>query len=132
MKDMKRHMGLQDKEGNSEIHPTQMRQRRVSPSLGKLSNAFENFAVEALGKVVGQLICGGNNLKHFNVAIKNMVPKEVPLNQEILGLVGDALLGSKQQCSVVIFKDAAANGRLEVRWQSQFLADLTKKVMKRQ
>ncbi len=60
-----------------------------------------------------------------------MVPKEMPLNQEILGLIGDALLGGKQQCAIVIFKDAAAkNGRLEVRWQSQFLADLTKKVTK--
>ncbi len=109
-----------------------MRRRRVSPTLGKLSNAFKNFAVEALGKIVGQLICGGD-LKHFNVAVANMVPKEVPLNhQEILGPVSDALLGSKQQCSVVVFKDAAANSRLEVRWQSQFLADLTKQVTKGQ
>ena len=67
---------------------------------------------------------------HFNVSITNMVPKEEPLNQEILVPVSDALLGSKQQCSVVVFKDAAANGRLEVRWQSQFSADLTKKVTK--
>ena len=59
-----------------------------------------------------------------------MVPKEMPLNQEILGPISDALLGGKQQCAVVILKDAAANGRLEVRWQSQFLADLTKKVTK--
>jgi hypothetical protein len=40
------------------------------------------------------------------------------------------LLGSEQQSTVVVFKDSAANGRLEVRWQSQFLADLTKKVTK--
>ncbi len=103
----------------------------MSPTLSKLSNAFENFAVEAFGKVVGQLICCGN-LKHFNISIANMVPKEVPLIQEILGPVSDALLCSKQQCSVVVFKDAAMNGRLEVRWQSQFLADLTKKVTKGQ
>ena len=70
-----------------------MRRRRVSPTLGKLSNAFKNFAVEALGKVVGQLICGGD-LKQFNVAVANMVPKEVPLDQEILGPVSDALLGT--------------------------------------
>ena len=101
----------------------------MSPTLGKLSNAFENFAVEALGMVVSQLIRSGN-LKHFNVSITNMVTKELPLNQEILGPVSDALLGGKQQCSAVVFKDAAANGRLEVRWQSQFSADLTKKVTK--
>ena len=102
----------------------------MSPTLGKLLNAFENFVVEALaGKVVGQLIRGGN-LKHFDVSVANMVPKEVPLNQETLGPISDALLGSKELCSIVIFKDAAMNGRLEVRWQSQFLADLTKKVTK--
>jgi hypothetical protein len=106
-----------------------MRRRRESPTLGKLLNAFNSFAVEALGKVVGQLIRGGN-LKHFDVSITSMVPKEVPFSQEILGPVSDALLGSKLQCSIVIFKDAATNGRLEVRWQSQFFADLTKKVTK--
>ncbi len=89
----------------------------MSPTLGKLSNVFKNFAVEAFGKVVGQLV-SGRNLKHFDVSIANMVPKEAPLNQEILGPISDALLGSKQQCAVVIFKDSAANGRLEVRWQS--------------
>jgi hypothetical protein len=54
----------------------------------------------------------------------------VPLNQEILGAVGDALLGSKQQCAIVVFKNAATNGGLEVWWQSHFLANLTKKVTK--
>ncbi len=126
---VKKHMGLQDEEGNSKIHPTQMRQGRVSPTLSKLSNAFENFSVEALGKVVSQLVCSGN-LEHFDISVANMVPEEVPLNQEILGAVGDALLGSKQQCAIVVFKDAATNGRLGVRWQSQFLANLTKKVTK--
>ncbi len=116
---MKKHMGLQDKERHSLIHPSQMLQRRVSLTLGKLLNAFENFAVEALGMVVVGQLFRGSNLKRFDVSFANVVPKEVPLNQEILGPVSDALLGSKQQCSVVIFKDAAANGRLEVRWQPE-------------
>ena len=34
-------------------------------------------------QVVGQLIRGGN-LKHFDVSMANMVPKEVPFNQEYL------------------------------------------------
>jgi hypothetical protein len=106
-----------------------MWQGRVSPTLSKLSNAFENLSVEALGKVVSQLVCGGN-LEHFNISVANMVPEEVPINQEILGAVGDALLGSKQQYAIVVFKNAATNGGLEVRWQSQFLANLTKKVTK--
>ena len=127
---MKKHMGLQDKRDHSEIHPTQMRQGHVSPTLTKLSSAFENFSVEALGKVDCQLVCSGN-LEHFDISVANMVPEEVPLNQEVLGAVGNALLGSKQQqCTIVVFKDAATNGGLKVRWQSQFLADLTKKVAK--
>ncbi len=67
----------------------------MSPTLSKLSNPFENFAVEVLGKVVCQLIRGGN-LEHFDISLANMVPKEVPLNQVVLGAVGDALLGSEQ------------------------------------
>jgi hypothetical protein len=71
-----------------------MRRSRVSPTLSKLSNAFENFSVEALGKVVSQLV-SGCNLEHFNISVANVVPKEVPFDQEVLGAVGDALLGSK-------------------------------------
>ena len=96
----------------------------MSPNLSKLSNTFKDFAVEALGKIVGRLLICGGDLKHFDVSIAILVPKEVPLYQEILHPVSDALLGSKQQCSIVVFKDAATNGRLEVRWQSQFHADL--------
>ena len=101
----------------------------MSPTLSKLLNAFENFSVEALGKVVRQLVCGGN-LEHFNISVAHMVPKEVPLNQEVLGAVGNALPGSEQQCTIVVFKDSAANDRPEVRWQSQFHADFSKKVTK--
>ena len=101
----------------------------MSPALSKLSNAFKNFSIEALGKVVSQLV-SGCNLEHFNVSVADVVPKEVPLNQEVLGAICNALLGSKQQSTIVVFKDSAANGRLEVRWQSQFLADFSKKITK--
>ena len=106
-----------------------MRQSRLSPTLSKLSNALKNFSVEALGEVVGQMVSSGN-LEHFNTSFANMVRDKVPLNQEVLGAVGNALLGGKQQCAIVVFKDAAANARLKVRWQSQFFVDLTKKVAK--
>ena len=74
-----------------------MRLSRVSPTLtSKLSNAFENFSVETLGEIIGQLVyCG--NLKHSDVSIANVVPEEVPFDQEVLSLVGDLLLGSKHQ-----------------------------------
>ena len=90
----------------------------MSPTLSKLLNALKNFSVEALGKVFSQLVCGGD-LKQFNISVPNVAQKEVPLNQDVLGADGNALLGSKQQSTIVVFKDSAANGRLEVRWQSQ-------------
>ena len=75
----------------------------MSPTLSKLSNAFENFSIEALGKVVSQLV-SGRNLEHFDISVANVVPKEVPLNQEVLGAISNALLGSEQQSTVVVFK----------------------------
>ena len=80
-----------------------MRRGHVSPTLSKNLNTSEDFAVEALGKVVGQLICGGN-LKHFDVSIANMLPKEKLLNQEILGPASDTLLGSKQNAPLLSSK----------------------------
>ena len=59
----------------------------MSPALSKLSNAFENFSIEALGKVVSQLV-SGRNLEHFDISVADVVPKEVPLNQEVLGAGG--------------------------------------------
>lgn len=85
----------------------------MSPTLSELSNSFENFAVETLGKVIGQLFCSGD-LENFNIAVLNMVPEEVPLDKKILGPIGDALLGCKKQSTIVVFKDTTTNGRLEV------------------
>ena len=90
----------------------------MSPTLSKLPNAFENFSVETLGEVVGQLVCGGN-LEHFDISVANMVPKEVPLNQEVLGPIGDALLDCKEQSTIVVFKDAATDGGRKIRWKAQ-------------
>ena len=38
-----------------------------------------------------------------------MVPEEVPLDQEVLGPIGDALLGRKQEGAVVVLEDSAAD-----------------------
>jgi hypothetical protein len=38
-----------------------------------------------------------------------MVPEEVSLYQKVLGLIGDALLGRKQQGTVVVLEDSAAD-----------------------
>ena len=54
-----------------------------------------------------------------------MVTEEVPLDQEVLGPIGDVLLGRKQQGTVVILEDSAADSRLEVRGQRQFLDNFT-------
>ena len=68
----------------------------MSPTLSELSNAFENLAVETLGKIIGQLLSGGN-LENFDIAIANMVPEEVPLDKEVLGPIGDTLFRRKKQ-----------------------------------
>ena len=76
----------------------------MSPTLSKLLNAFKNFSVEAFSLIVHQLV-GCGDLEHLDISIANVLPKEVPLDQKIPGSVGDALLGSKQQCSIVVLKD---------------------------
>ncbi len=78
--------------------------------MSELSNRFESFAVEALGEVIGQLVSSGN-LNHLNVAVANMVPKEVSLDKEVLGPVGNSLLGgSKEKGSIVVFEDTTTDG----------------------
>ena len=72
----------------------------------------------ALGKKIDQLLSGGN-LKNYNITITNMmVPEEVPLvDKEVLGPIGDALLGScKQQSTIaLVYKNMTMDGRrLEV------------------
>jgi hypothetical protein len=43
------------------------------------------------------------------------------LDQEVLGPIGNALLGSKLLSSMVVFGDAATDGGLEVKWQVNYL-----------
>ena len=42
-----------------------------------------------------------------------MVPEEVSLDKEVLGPIGNALLGYKQQGAIVVLKDSEADGWLE-------------------
>ena len=43
------------------------------------------------------------------------------LDQEVLGPIGNALLGSKLLSSMVVFGDEATDGGLEVKWQVNYL-----------
>ncbi len=81
----------------------------MSPTLSELSNTFESFAVEALGEVIGQLVSSGN-FEHLNIAVANMVSKQVLLDKEVLGPVGNVLLGSKEKGSIVVFENTATDG----------------------
>jgi hypothetical protein len=103
----------------------------VSPTLSELSDTFENFAVETLGKVIGQLLSGGN-FKDFDIAIANMVPEEMPLDKKVFGPIGDALLGCKKQSTVVVFKDTTTNCGLEVWGKSQCIDNFTKEISERE
>ena len=101
----------------------------MSPTLSELSDTFENFAVETLSEIIGQLLSGGN-LENFDITIANMVPEEVPLDKEVLGPIGDTLLGCKKQSAVVVFKDTTTNGRLEAWGKVESIYNFTKEIKK--
>ena len=88
------------------------------PALHKLSNVFECFSIESFGKVVSPLFF---RIDLFNVDLTtlHMAPEEMPLDQEVLGSVCNALFGCEQKGAVVVFEDTATNGRLEYRWKEE-------------
>jgi hypothetical protein len=86
----------------------------TSPTLHKLSNGLERFSVESLCEVIRPLFFRVD-LQDCNVAIASVAPEEMPLYQEILSAIGDSPFGSKKEGAVVVLlKDAAANGGLEL------------------
>ena len=101
----------------------------MSPTLSKLSNTFENFAVETLGEIIGQLFSSGN-FEDFNITIANMVPEEVPLDKEVLGPIGDTLFRCKKQSTIVVFKDTTTDGGLEAWGKVESIYNFTEEITK--
>ena len=93
------------------------------PTLNKLAVVLEQFT----HKYLGEVICSLQIRSHFvdtHVSIFDILPKEMPLDMEVLGAGGDALIGGKQECSVVVFEhtgmDAGAEGCGELQGERDF------------
>jgi hypothetical protein len=64
-------------------------------------------------------------LNKSHLLMEDMVPAEdVSFDKQVLGPIGDALLGCVQQCTVVVLKDSAADSQLAIRGQLQFFDNL--------
>jgi hypothetical protein len=99
----------------------------VSPTLYKLSNAFKNFTVEGFSEIIGQLL-GCGNLENFDIAVADMMPEEVPLDEKVLGSIRDALLSCKKQSTIVVFKDATTDCGCDVLRKIQCSNNFSEKV----
>ena len=72
---------------------------------------LEAIAGEALGEIVGTLVTG-LDLDCFELVI--VLPKQVPLHQEVLGATGDLMVGGKVEGRLVVFEHSGVNGRANV------------------
>ena len=96
----------------------------TSPTMHELSNVvLKGFSIESFGKIIGPLLFRVD-FQHIDLTTLYMTPEEVPLNQEVLGAVGDSLFGGEEECSIVVFEDTTLNGGLELRWKIETADDL--------
>lgn len=74
---------------------------------------FKGLTDQDFGEVVGALVSG---IDFDEVKLVGMGPKPVPLVQVIAGPVGDVVVGCKDECTLIIFKDSGANGGRNEVW----------------
>jgi len=79
------------------------------PTLDQLADHLVLLTRQTFGKVVSTLLLG-INLQNLDFTPVDMRPKEVPLDQELLGTTGDSLTGGQQQCAIVVLKNATSEG----------------------
>ena len=80
-----------------------------SPTLNKLAHAFKSFSVQTFCQDVSPLFfCV--DLYNVNCAVANMGPEEVPFDLEVLGAIGDSLVGRHKKSTIVVFEDLTLNG----------------------
>ena len=100
---------------------------------------FELLVEETFGEVVGpHFSCraGLDNKKmskilHVIGVTAHMLPEPVPLYQEVLGTVGDALLGGKLMGSMVVLEHMALDSHMIMGFDGESGCDFEKEVMKR-
>ena len=96
------------------------------PSLHELADVFKCLAIETFCEVVCPLFFGVN-FQDGDVAIGDVAPKEVPLDEEILRPVGDTLFRGEKKSAVVVFEDATSNCRFELGWKTKCRDDFSEK-----
>ncbi len=99
-----------------------------SPALVALPIAFERHAATHLGHVVGVLKFGraiGDAKDTGNL----VGPEPVKLDQEVLGAVGEAMVGGEIEGATVVFEDLCADRRLDIGWESKGAGDSLKETL---
>ena len=71
--------------------------------------SFECGTIKTFSKVIGDVV-GRFDFVDGDISFGNMGPKEMIFDQEMLGAVGDSLLSSQGQGTVVVFKGAGVDG----------------------
>jgi hypothetical protein len=69
---------------------------------------LKDFMGKPFGEIVSKLVLG-RNFHNGNVSSSHGIPKMMPLDMEIFGASSDALVCSLGLCTIVIFKDSAAD-----------------------
>jgi hypothetical protein len=82
------------------------------PTLNLLAKILKGSTGQSFGKVIRKLFFG-INLLNLNISIGNMMPEVVPLDMEVLGAGRDALVRSKSESAVVVFKYGALDQGFE-------------------
>lgn len=77
------------------------------PSLDKAAVVFKGLTRERLGEVIGSLVDRFNLDQDELLAV---LPEPVPFDQEVLGPVGEALVGGKVEGPLVVLKDSGSDG----------------------
>ena len=87
---------------------------------------FRGFSGKSFREIISALLLRVD-FEDRDVTICYVTPEEVPLEEEVLRPVGDLLLGCKKKASIDVFKDTAADGRLELRRQTESGDDFSQK-----
>ena len=109
------------------------------PSLILLASLFELLIEQSFGEVVSPHLsrrAGLNNeemSKVFHVigVMAHMLPEPVPLDQEVLGTVGDVLLGGKLMGSMIVLEYTTLDSCVIMGFDGKSGCDFKKEVTKR-
>ena len=116
-----------------------MRGQCQLPSLILPVTLFELLIKETFSEVVGPHFSGRTGLDdkkmskilHVIWVMAHMLPEPVPLDQEVLGVIGNMLLGGKLMGSMVVLEDSALHTGKVINGDFESRCHFEKEVMKR-